>query len=236
MAKGSRTTRISIAVALGVLLALAAARAGRAEEEDVENISSPPPVDLGGPPKKTNPGAEPAKATGPAVQFKFGSGELTARIEHPFRVVELETSSISATLHAERSDLPHGLAVEAHISAASLIPPSRLGGYLSGRLLTEGQGTEIVFRSDEAETLVYDHTAKTVAAFEAVFRGRLRVGGGEQPVRVTMRCGDDGPALKCAIHSRFSISGFGIPVPHMLWVRAKDEILVRGDVSFAPQG
>jgi hypothetical protein len=204
----------------------------RAEEEADEMISSPPPQDLAPAPKPTPDVSAPK---GPPNTFKFGSGDLLARVEHPFRVVELETGSISATLHADRMDLPSGLSVEAHISAASLVPPGRLGGYISARLMPDGPSQEIVFRSHQADTLVYDHDQKPVGFFDAIFTGKLQAGGGEQIAAVRMKCMGDGPTLKCHISSRFSISGFGIPVPRMLWVKAKDEVSVEGEVSFAPQ-
>lgn len=162
--------------------------------------------------------------------FRVGSGELNVRVEHPFQVVQLTTGEFKGAFALDRADLTHGVTLEAHVPTGAMLPGGSLGSFLQARL-----APEVVFQATQVETLIREPGPET-NPFQMVLRGRLVNGDSVSDARVRLDCTNDGPAMRCQVHSRFPITALGMAVPRMLWVKAHNEIALDGEVFFAPQG
>jgi hypothetical protein len=169
-----------------------------------------------------------------ATTFRISRAALSARVDHPFSVVVLDTEQVKGTLQIDPMNLAHAPSVDVSVATASLSPGGMLGHYLERQLQPE-TSQQIRFVSAQAETLAYLSEQKPVQAFEAIFRGTLQVAGGAGTTKTSLKCRYDAPAVHCQVFSRFPLSAVGLVVPHILWVKAKDEATVEGEADFVPQ-
>ena len=168
------------------------------------------------------------------LEYEVTTSQLEFTLQHPFQVLGGSLGRITGAVSVNPENLREGVAFKIAAPLKQFesqnAPVTRF--IAAGREMDkDGPGFEYI---SLAAHMAPD--LKSVGRqFSMRLLGELRFHGKARPLEVPLDCTVDSSFWKCQTFFQFKMSDLGLPPPMLLKIKARDQVSVKGEVTFGPK-